>query len=241
MNNIEHMKSQIRENLGDTYCDLVFMEGALNDTSSKKLHTCMENMEEMRLHVPYEKISKQIFQLDSDKLDIIVGGIDEKFSSIISKDSRYQRKLCEDTKRHIQLALVQKAYIDEKIEMANSELSEIKEVKRNIYTDFVSILGIFTAITFATFGGLQLLGNVFGKIKEFNASSVGSAMMLGAVYLAGTYMILLALLTGISKLKGDMYSTSFSMRCLILIGCSVIFMFGFLYANPTYLCWHCII
>lgn len=27
----------------------------------------------------------------------------------------------------------------------------------------LSILGIFTAITFAIFGGLQLLGNIFGN------------------------------------------------------------------------------
>ncbi|MFY1048588.1 hypothetical protein ACOMA7_00520 [Apilactobacillus sp. 1-1-2] len=77
---------------------------------------------------------------------------------------------------------------------------EMKSVKGNIYTDFISILGIFTAITFATFGGLQLLGNVFGQNATKDNHSLGSALILGSLYIFGTYLLLLALLSGIHKL-----------------------------------------
>lgn len=77
---------------------------------------------------------------------------------------------------------------------------EMKSVKGNIYTDFISILGIFTAITFATFGGLQLLGNVFGQNVSKDNHALGSALILGSLYIFGTYLLLLALLSGIHKL-----------------------------------------
>ena len=77
---------------------------------------------------------------------------------------------------------------------------DMKNIKGNIYTDFISILGIFTAITFATFGGLQLLGNVFGQNASRDTHALGSALVLGSIYIYGTYLLLLALLTGIHKL-----------------------------------------
>lgn len=160
---------------------------------------------------------------------------------------------------HIELVGIQSNSIDErqqaKIEQQNKELAKLKsdinisqedldnlknqlkdtrEKTEKLTVDFVTILGIFTSITFATFGGLQLLGNVFGNVKNISSSSIGSELMLGSVFLFGTYMILLALLTGISKLMGKNYNTSFPTRFIIVFSFLVIFVFGFVYAKVGY-------
>ncbi|WP_125567044.1 hypothetical protein [Companilactobacillus insicii] len=119
---------------------------------------------------------------------------------------------------------------EEKVEGLNKQLTSMQG---KMYSDVITILGIFTAITFATFGGLQLLGNVFGKIKHLSHQDVGSELMLGAVFLFGTYMILIALLTGISKLTNKSYKTSFPTRFLMIFSFSVIFIIGMVYANPS--------
>ncbi|TLQ03461.1 hypothetical protein FEZ51_09190 [Pediococcus stilesii] len=124
------------------------------------------------------------------------------------------------------------------LKKANDELVSLQKNSENLANkltaDFVTILGIFTSITFATFGGLQLLGNVFGKIRSTDAVSVGSEVMLGAIFLFGTYMILVALLTGISKLIGKEYRTSFPTRFLIVFSFFTIFMFELIYSNIDY-------
>jgi hypothetical protein len=113
--------------------------------------------------------------------------------------------------------------------------NDIKNLTNKLTMDFVTILGIFTSITFATFGGLQLLGNVFGKITNTSRNTVGSEIMLGAVFLFGTYLILIALLTGLSKLIGRDYVTSFPTKLVMLYSFSLIFIFGLLYANCNWI------
>ena len=125
--------------------------------------------------------------------------------------------------------------LEQTLEATKEELEEIKESTTNLSNkltvDFVTILGIFTSITFATFGGLQLLGNVFGNVKSIESASIGSELMLGAVFLFGTYMILIALLTGLSRLMGREYKTSFPTRFLMVSSFFVLFMFGLIYSN----------
>lgn len=116
-------------------------------------------------------------------------------------------------------------------ESLNSDYKNLVNKNEKMTVDFVTILGIFTSITFATFGGLQLLGNVFGNIKSVDSASVGSELMLGAVFLFGIYMILIALLTGLSRLMGREYRTSFPTRFLMVSSFCVIFVFGLIYSN----------
>lgn len=150
-----------------------------------------------------------------------------------SIDERQQAKIERQNEELKKLA----SNIDSSQELLNELTSDLKvtiEKIEKLTVDFVTILGIFTSITFATFGGLQLLGNVFGNIKNTSSSSIGSELMLGSVFLFGTYMILLALLTGISKLMGKNYNTSFPTRFLIVFSFLVIFVFGFVYAKVGY-------
>lgn len=123
--------------------------------------------------------------------------------------------------------------IDE-LEDKSSSFEKLNEQYSKLTVDFVTILGIFTSITFATFGGLQLLGNVFGKVRSTDSASIGSELMLGAVFLFGTYMILIALLTGVSKLTNKDYKTSYPTRFLVVFSFFIIFMFGLIYSNVDY-------
>ena len=190
-----------------------------------------------KYHSPYEIITKMVFD---SKNQIDSNSVREKID-LLKADNNVVNQFLDDTCRHIMLSIEQKAYIDNMVKEtkrnlddSTAQLESISKIKDKIYSDYIGILGIFTAITFATFGGLQLLGNVFGKIKDADSTSVGSELMLGSVFLFGTYMILLALLTGISKLMGKNYNTSFPTRFIIVFSFLVIFVFGFVYAKVGY-------
>lgn len=112
---------------------------------------------------------------------------------------------------------------------------ELEDKNDHMTFDYIAILGIFTSITFATFGGIQLLGNVFGNLKHVGHVDVGNKIMLGAIFLFGTYLILISLLLGISKLTGKDYRLSLTDTRFIFASFLLIFAIGLLYANQTWL------
>ncbi len=206
-----------------------------------------------RWHIPYDLITETIyndFSVDEDKLKQLPRKVGEKFDSIEGSGVLDQNEVIscrDDTVRHINLAIHQKQYIDRNLKRVNEvihktenklkginteaqntsiALKNIKKIKDSIYSDFIAILGIFTAITFATFGGLQLIGNIFGKVSVFTFKNIGGVLMLGSIYLLGMYLILIALLVGISKLNNRKYCLSNTSACVLIVSFLSIFTFG---------------
>ena len=142
------------------------------------------------------------------------------------------------------MAITQKVYIDKNVEIANSkleeinhEIEEIQDTKSKIYTDFITILGIFTAITFAIFGGLQLIGNCLGNLTgKITLSKIGGILIITSVILLSVYLILIALMIGLSKLLSRSEDRRYKFTgkvtaCIIgtiiglfLIGCLFVFL-----------------
>lgn len=83
----------------------------------------------------------------------------------------------------------------------NSNEQQIEnKIKSNVYSEFITILGIFTAITFAIFGGMNLLSNLFNNIDSTPAS-LGRTLILAAVFGLIMWGIIELLFHWISKIK----------------------------------------
>ena len=85
-----------------------------------------------------------------------------------------------------------------------SKDAEIK-IKKEVYPQFITILGIFTAITFAIFGGMNLLSNLFRNMRNTHAS-LGQALILASVFgftLWGLIEILFIWISKINLTKDD--------------------------------------
>lgn len=171
-------------------------------------------------HVPYDVLTQEIYKKPKSELDRLYFIAMENFSSL--NPSEFIEQIKNDTLRNIRLAVCQKKYIAENIKNANEKLEEIndkaqrvsnefktiksglekiKDLRSKIYTDFITILGIFTAITFAIFGGLQLIGNCLGNLTgKITLSKIGGILMIASVILLSVYLILVALMIGLSKL-----------------------------------------
>ena len=93
--------------------------------------------------------------------------------------------------------------MDLRIKNASKE-TEIK-IKKEIYPQFITILGIFTAITFAIFGGMNLLSNLFKNMRNTHAS-LGQALILASIFgftLWGLIEILFLWISKINLIKDD--------------------------------------
>lgn len=111
------------------------------------------------------------------------------------------------TKRHFALAIRQREYmesniqrvysnieqakieiseIDKRIETQTSDLKDIKDIRKTIYTEFITILGIFSALMFGMITGFNSLTEALGEIANTDLY-IGkvimgiSAIMMGLV------------------------------------------------------------
>lgn len=133
-----------------------------------------------------------------------------------NKLSNYVYKIID----HINLAKQQKEYIEKVIRvMADSinklnkeantlkklsnqtynQLRKIQDIKSKIYTEFVSVLGIFTTIVFACFGGLEMLKNVLGNITSVRTAKL---LVFSSLTFSGIILLLFLLLNVIARMNG---------------------------------------
>ena len=91
-------------------------------------------------------------------------------------------------------------------EINNQKDNILSDIKSLIYPEIITILGIFTAITFAIFGGMNLLTDLFKNIGS-SPSSLGQTMILAAIFGLIMWGIIELLFYWISKIKGITDST----------------------------------
>ena len=99
------------------------------------------------------------------------------------------------------------------------------KIKSKVYSEFIAILGIFTAITFAIFGGMNLLSNLFQNIGSTQAS-LGQTLILAAIFGLIMWGIIELLFYWISKINGITDSTKDKNKkcfnCLAIVVLAVI-------------------
>src|SRR5699024_7396858 len=74
---------------------------------------------------------------------------------------------------------------------------EVNDTKTSIYTSIITILGIFTAIVFGVFGGMEILGNVMENISDVKISKL---LIFSSLLIAAVLTILCLLMNGIADL-----------------------------------------
>ncbi len=108
---------------------------------------------------------------------------------------------------------------------AKKVADEAEKVKGKIYSEFIAILGIFTAISFMSMGSLQVLGDLFKDVKNPTSASVGYAMIVGGIYISIMYVFVIIMFVGMKKVvgNGDSYNFSFGVCALVLITITTLF------------------
>lgn len=79
-------------------------------------------------------------------------------------------------------------------------IDTIEDTKSGIYTDFIAILGIFTAISFVTFGATDMLASVFTQLKHVKFETIGYSFIVGGIYFLSLYGLVVVMFSGIYKI-----------------------------------------
>ena len=106
-------------------------------------------------------------------------GLDEVHQNISDVKNTLDNEITNQKKDIESKITNQKEDIESKI--TNQKENILSEIKSLIYPEIITILGIFTAITFAIFGGMNLLSNLFQNIRSTHAS-LGQALILVSIF-----------------------------------------------------------
>ena len=160
----------------------------------------------------------------------------QNFDRIIELLNKNKELLCS----HIEKAKKCKEEEDKKINDIENKINKMKAeildgIKDKIYPEIITILGIFTAITFAIFGGMNLLSNLFQNIKSTHAS-LGQALILVAVFNLCLWGIIELLFNWISKITNakNKNINKYKLTALIILLCLFIFGLALFFKLPLF-------
>ena len=253
-NFIIYMEKMLK-NISEENLDYFEKNYSTNDSFHKNFLNVLSSAEKLKSGcIPYSELTRMVYSICANST-VALDGIDafnKRFMEEINKslnmhpnDNPTKYILLIKSLEHIQLAYKQKtnlynsqekeindlldkiANLDKKIKSSKKRISEINNIKSSIYGDFIAILGIFTAITFATFGGLQLLSNIFGNINKLSSNDVlGKVLILSSLFGTMIFGVIETLLSWINEIKNsEKHKTNY----WILIFWGLIFIVGVLF------------
>ena len=149
-------------------------------------------------------------------------------------DRRYNIEVFGKFQKHVNLACVQREFISNNMiearkiaEEATRVASEASEIKTKIYSEFIAILGIFTAISFAMMGSLRLLGTIFNDVSNPSDKKLGYVMEAGGIYLVIMSLLIFVLFVGMRKILGGKEKTWVWVSIIVVVISGLLFGIGF--------------
>lgn len=109
------------------------------------------------------------------------------------------------------------------------------ELKNSIYTDFIAILGIFTAITFAIFGGINTINSISSNLKISSKTPQGLGNLLIGTSLLGIilYGIITVLFVGIDRTINKDYRLPILLNIAVISTLIIMFIVGCIFTFTT--------
>lgn len=197
--------------------ELIIKEDVLTDDNFKKICCFVkENFKNGRLL--YSVISNKIYELEEWQINDLESACDMliEYSYKFEDDDNIVNKIILKLADHINLALAQEKYIqkynDTEVQSRIDAVDEymvkadhLEEKIENINTQIISVLGIFTAISFILFGGISSAASILEKLKN---PSIGQLLIFGGIWGLILYNVVYFLIYYISKLTNISIKTN---------------------------------
>ena len=124
--------------------------------------------------------------------------------------------------------------LEENVNKVGTEVESVKETKSSIYTDFISILGVFSAFVFLMFGGIDVVRGVIDVADDLQIIPLSRLIILGSLMLIAVLTLLYCLLLWIARITGKTFGECHKSDCKD--GCNTsgdIFILGTLFISVS--------
>ncbi|MBC9702887.1 hypothetical protein QMA60_04780 [Leuconostoc suionicum] len=151
-------------------------------------------------------------------------------------------KLLSKIERNIEVAKVQYDLMAEEthklaksVKKSKKQFEDLNSKTIALYSNFVSTLGIFVAISFSLFGAASLLKDIFNFGSNPTRLTVGTNIMMAGFFTILVYLLITGLMSGISRIINRTYDFNIFLFLIILTVSLSIISFGFCYSHKIFL------
>lgn len=130
--------------------------------------------------------------------------IQKKFMMDVSKNakriSNEAKEISNEAKESATSALEMLADTQKMTTSINDQIENMEKTKGTIYTEFIAILGIFSALIFGLFGGFQGLSEAIVKLSS--NWSIGRVLIIGSGIMMCLTLLIFGLLQWVARITG---------------------------------------
>lgn len=94
------------------------------------------------------------------------------------------------------------------------DISEVRTMKSGIYTDFIAILGVFSAFVFVMFGGIDVARAIFDIGSDLQTLDLSRMITIACLMLIGILTLMYSLLLWIAIITGKNFGNCHSPKCI---------------------------
>lgn len=195
--------------------------------------------------IPYDIMTNFIFhsgieypeQTVSSNIDFLIQNWEKakKFETMQDCQTIMQKVM-----NHTRLAFTQRDTFQSMVNEAqltvsklNENVDKIQKKTAKISVEFTTVLGLFTSIVFALFGGVQVVANLLNSNKPLTARDLGNNIVLASIATLLVFLLLISLLSGISKITEKHYDPFTKVTALILSLIITMMIGGLLYGHRS--------
>ena len=177
-----------------------------SDDGLKKTLVGISN-EEADVCKNYKEISRVVYSMESEEFKLL-----EKFFGVNDRQENTfggifdNMQLTEKEKdnmihfeRHVILSCQQRDYLTKMSDSVSEKVKRTQNKVTKIYSEFVGILGVFTALSFALMGSVQVFGNLLSNVSNPNIRTIGYVLVVAGAYLLLIYLVVSMLFIGMKK------------------------------------------
>lgn len=151
-----------------------------------------------------DSLNKFIIKMNNDiSRHIRLSNIQKNY---INKNVKNSRELMLETVAELESIKKTRCETDSELKIIRNktketyeELKKVQEIKKGIYTDFIAILGIFSALLFGMFGGFDSLKEILSNLHN---TSISTTLICFSSLMLGLLCLIFLLVQSIAKLTG---------------------------------------
>lgn len=100
------------------------------------------------------------------------------------------------------------------LQIAKQEVDDVRDTKSSIYTDFIAILGVFSAFVFVMFGGIDVARAIFDIGSDLQILDLSRMITIASLMLIGILTLMYSLLLWIARITGKNFGNCYSPKCV---------------------------
>lgn len=103
--------------------------------------------------------------------------------------------------------------MNEEMSVIRKDINEVRSMKSGIYTDFIAILGVFSAFIFVMFGGIEIARAVFDVGDDLTKLDLSRVITISSVMLIGVLILMYSLLLWIARITDKKLGVCYNSKC----------------------------